>query len=200
MAVNAFKNIPLHNKWIYQSNQPAPPLDVVEAQIAAAAGKPPNPYVFRLGDMRPYVKTKSGTVRLADSTNFVVSKTIAATRVTVKPGGLREMHWHPNADEWAYPLKGTALMTVFNTGPAAITADLHAGDIGYVKKALGHYIANTGNTELVFMEVFRADRFEEVSLSDWLAHSPSAMVAETLNLDPSVIAQFPKNRPDVVPA
>jgi oxalate decarboxylase len=103
------------------------------------------------------------------------------------------------ASEWLYVIKGSARMTVFDTGPAAVTADFHAGDIGYVKKALGHYVENTGNTDLVYTEVFRADRFEEVSLSNWLAHSPVDMVAETLNLDPSVIAQFPKNRPDLVP-
>jgi oxalate decarboxylase len=200
VSVDAFKNIPLHNKWIYQSNQPAPPLETVAAQIAAAAGKPPNSFVFSLADMPPSMETKSGTVQIADSSNFLVSKTIAAARVTIKPGGLRDMHWHPNADEWTYILKGTARVTVFNTGPAAMTADFHAGDIGYVQKALGHYVENTGNGDLIYMEVFRADRFEEVSLSDWLAHSPPAMVAETLNLDPSVIAQFPKNRPDIVPA
>jgi oxalate decarboxylase len=68
-----------------------------------------------------------------------------------------------------------------------------------IKKAFGHYLENTGNTDLVYMEVFRADRFEEVLLSDWLAHSPIEMVAETLNLDRSVIAQFPKNRPEILP-
>jgi oxalate decarboxylase len=165
-----------------------------------AAGKPPNPFVFTLSDMRTGTETKSGTVLVADSTNFLVSKTIAATRVTIKPGGMRDMHWHPNADEWTYWIKGTGRVTVFNTGPAAMTANFHAGDIGYVKKALGHYVENTGDTDLVYTEVFRADRFEEVSLSDWLAHSPVDMVAETLNLDPSVIAQFPKNGPDLVPA
>jgi oxalate decarboxylase len=198
--VDAFKNIPLHNRWIYQSNASAPLLPDVEAQMAAAAGKPPNPFVFRLGDMQPTRETKSGSVRIADSTNFLVAKTIAASMVTIKPGGLREMHWHPNADEWLYILKGSGRATVFNTGPAAITANFHSGDIGYVKKALGHYLENTGGTDLVYMEVFRADRFEEISLSDWLAHSPLEMVAETLNLDPSVIKQFPKNRPDIMPA
>jgi oxalate decarboxylase len=198
--VDAFKNIPLHNRWIYQSNASAPPLPDVEAQMAAAAGKPPNPFVFRLGDMQPTRETKSGSVRIADSTNFLVAKTIAASMVTIKPGGLREMHWHPNADEWLYILKGSGRATVFNTGPAAITANFHSGDIGYVKKALGHYLENTGGTDLVYMEVFRADRFEEISLSDWLAHSPLEMVAETLNLDQSVIKQFPKNRPDIMPA
>ncbi len=199
VPVEAFKNIPQHNKWIYQSDKVAPPLSTVEAQMAAQAGKPPNPFVFHLADLPPTRETKSGSVRIADSTNFVVSKTIAASLVTVKPGGLREMHWHPNADEWQYYLKGTGRVTVFNAGPAAITADFHPGDIGYVKKALGHYVENTGTTDLVFVEVFRADRFEEVSLSDWLAHSPVEMVAETLNIDPSVIAQFPRNRPDIVP-
>ncbi|MGC1351074.1 MAG: cupin domain-containing protein, partial [Xanthobacteraceae bacterium] len=175
VPADAFKNIPLHNKWIYQSNIPAPQLSAVAAQIAAAAGKPPKSFVFRLGDIQPNRKTKSGTVRIADSTNFLVSKTIAASRVTIRPGGLRDMHWHPNADEWTYIIKGAGRMTVFNTGPAAITANFHAGDIGYVKKALGHYVENTGDTDLVYMEVFRADRFEEVSLSDWLAHSPIDM-------------------------
>ena len=196
---DVFKNIPLHNRWIYQSNIPAPPLSEVDAQMSAGAEKPPNPFVFRLADM-PVRETKGGMVQLADSTNFLVSETIAATRVTIKPGGLRAMHWHPNADEWLYILKGSGRATVFNTGPAAITADFHAGDIGLIKKAYGHYLMNTGNTDLVYMEVFRANRFEQVLLSDWLARSPIDMVAETLNLDRSVIAQFPKNRPDVLPA
>src|ERR1700722_1832945 len=134
----AFKNIPVHNKWIYQSKleQPAPPLAEVEAQMASAAGKPPNPFVFNSDQFKTIHETKSGSVRLADSTNFLVSKTIAATRVTIKPGGLRAMHWHPNADEWLYILKGSGRATVFNTGPAAITADFHAGDIGLIRKAL----------------------------------------------------------------
>jgi oxalate decarboxylase len=200
VPVDAFKNIPLHNKYIYQSQKSAPPPDVVAAQIAAAAGKPPNPFVFRLSEQQPIKQTKSGMIQLADSTNFLVSKTIAATRVVIKPGGLRELHWHPNADERAYFMKGTARVGVFNQGPAAATADFRPGDIGVVPKALGHYIENTGTTDLVYMEAFKADRFAEVSLSDWPAHSPPDMVAETLNLDPSVIAQFPKNRPDVVPA
>ena len=115
------------------------------------------------------------------------------------PGGMRELHWHPNADEWQYYIKGEARMTVFNTGPAAQTADFRAGDLGYIKKSLGHYIENTGTTDLVFMEIFRTDKYEEVSLADWLAHTPPAMVAATLNIDPSILAKFPKTRPEVVP-
>jgi oxalate decarboxylase/phosphoglucose isomerase-like protein (cupin superfamily) len=62
--------------------------------------------------------------------------------LAIRPGAMRKMHWHPNADEWQYYLKGTGRMTVFNAGPSANTANFHPGDIGYVQ-GLGHYIENT---------------------------------------------------------
>ena len=149
--------------------------------------------------MKPNRATESGSIWVADSTNFHAATTVAAALITVKPGGLREMHWHPNADEWQYYIQGKGRMTVFNTGPQATTADFLPGDIGYVTKSLGHYVENTGTTDLTFIAVFKADKYEEISLSDWLAHTPPAMVAQTLNLDPAVIAKFPKNGPGLMP-
>ena len=198
VPVEAFRNIPLQNRWIFQGKVPGP-LAEAQASVATKAGVPDLPFVFSLSGLAPSNVTKSGHVQIADSSNFAISKTIAAGLVTVKPGGLRTMHWHPNADEWQYYMKGTARMTVFNAGPSATTANFHPGDIGYVKKGLGHYVENTGSTDLVFLALFRSDRYEEVSLSDWLAHTPPELVAATFNLDPAVIAQFPKDRPDIVP-
>jgi oxalate decarboxylase len=199
VPVGAFKNIPLQNRWIFQGDIPGP-LAADQDAVKASAGEPPFPFTFALSDMKPNKITAGGKVQIADSTNFKVASNVAAALVTVKPGGIRELHWHPNQDEWQYYIKGEARMTVFNTGPAAHTADFRAGDVGYVKKSFGHYVENTGTTDLVFMEIFRAPRFEEVSLSDWIAHTPPAMVAATLNLDLETIAQFQKTRADVMPA
>jgi oxalate decarboxylase len=152
-----------------------------------------------MSSMPPVRKAAGGMVQIADSRNFKASTTVAAALVTIKPGGMRELHWHPNADEWQYYIKGEARMTVFDTGPRALTNDFRAGDIGYVKKSLGHYVQNIGNTDLVFLEIFKADHYAEVSLSDWLTHTPPRMVMEHLNITPEVLAMFPKTRPDVVP-
>jgi oxalate decarboxylase len=198
VPVDAFKNIPLQNRWIFQGKVPSS-IDTVKAQMAAKAGVPEYPFTFSLYDAPKIADNAGGSVQVADSSNFHVSKTVAAGLVTIKPGALRTMHWHPNADEWQYYLKGTGRMTVFNAGPAANTANFHPGDIGYVKKGLGHYIENTGPTDLVMVAVFRSDRYEEISFADWLAHSPPEMVAATFNLDPGVIAQFPKNQPGLMP-
>ncbi len=197
VPADTFKNIPLSNLWIFEGKEPGP-LDDDRKAVGAVSGT--EPVIFRMGAMTPNKVTKGGRVQIVDSSNFPISRTIAAALVTVEPGGLRELHWHPNADEWQYYIKGEARMTVFNTGPKAQTADFRAGDIGYVKKSLGHYIQNTGSTELQFLEIFKADRFSEVSLSQWLTRAPPQLVAQHLNIDPSVIGRFPRNGPDVVPA
>ncbi|ONA16018.1 oxalate decarboxylase family bicupin [Burkholderia pseudomallei] len=199
VPADAFRRIPLDNLWIFQGDDPGP-LAAAQRASASSRGAPKHPFIFSMGDMKPNVKTRGGEVRIVDSTNFAVSKTIAAALVTVKPGGMRELHWHPNADEWQYYIQGDARMTVFDTGPKAQTADFRAGDVGYVKKSLGHYVQNTGTTDLVFLEIFKADRYAEVSLSDWLAHTPPQLVEAHLHIAPDVIARFPRNRPDVVPA
>lgn len=199
VPADTFSKIPLHQLYIFPRQMPGP-LGEEQAQAQGSVGKMANPSTFALSSMPPVRKTAGGEVRIADSSNFKASTTIAAALVTVHPGGLREMHWHPNADEWQYYIAGQGEMTIFNVGPRAVTQNFKPGDIGYVKKSLGHYIKNTGNTDLVFLEIFRAPRFEDVSLSDWLTHAPRSLVAQHLNIDPSVIARFPNNKPLVLPA
>jgi oxalate decarboxylase len=198
VSAETFSNIPLHQLYIFQGKLPGA-LDADRAVVKAPEGFPPNPFTFSLGSMQPTRQTKGGEVRIVDSRNFTVSKTIAAALVTVHPGGLREMHWHPNADEWQYWIKGKGRMTVFNTGPKAVTMDFNPGDVGYVKRSNGHYIKNVGDTDLQFLEVFRSPYFADVSLSDWLTHTPPALVAQHLNVNEETIAKFPNNKPEIMP-
>ena len=198
VPAEVFSKIPLHQLYIFQGKLPGS-LAADQAAVKGTMGPPPHPFTFSLGSSAPTRQTKGGEVRIADSSNFIVSKTIAAALVTLHPGGLREMHWHPNADEWQYWIKGKGRMTVFNSGPRAVTMDFNPGDIGYVKRSNGHYIKNVGDTDLQFLEVFRSSYFADVSLSDWVTHTPPAMVAQHLNVDEATIAKFPNNKPEVMP-
>jgi oxalate decarboxylase len=197
LPVSAFKNIPTDDLWIYQGPTPMS-LEAAQAAVKSPLGEAEYEFTFNVNDMQPNKVTKGGSVKIVDSTNFKVSKTIAMAMVTVKPGGMRELHWHPNADEWQYYLAGQARMTVFNTGPKAQTADFRPGDIGVVKKSFGHYVQNTGDTDLVFLEIFKADKFEEVTLAQWLAGSAPDIVSSHLNMDPKLFANF-KQRQVIVP-
>jgi oxalate decarboxylase len=199
VPAETFAKMATHDLWIFQGPEPGTLADA-RSSFANDKGAPPNPFTYPLGSGPVTRQSSGGTVRIADSHNFKASTTVAAALVTVHPGGMREMHWHPNADEWQYYIAGSAQMTVFNTGPAAVTNNFHPGDVGYIKRNLGHYIKNTGNTDLVFLEIFRANSYQDVSLSDWLTHTPSALVAAHFNVPEADIAKWPRDTPVVVPA
>jgi oxalate decarboxylase len=146
------------------------------------------------------IKTKSGTVRITDSSVFPASKTISAALVEVEPGGMREMHWHPNADEWQYYIEGQARMGVFGASGQARTFDYQAGDVGYVPFAMGHYIENTGTTPLRFLEMFKSSYYADESLNQWLALTPPELVKAHLNLDAEALAALHDEKYPVVPA
>jgi len=78
-------------------------------------------------------RTKGGEVRIVDSSTFKASTTVAMAMVTVRPGGLRELHWHPNADEWQYYIGGKGRMTVVSTGNRARTMNFQRGMSGTSK-------------------------------------------------------------------
>jgi oxalate decarboxylase len=198
VPAQTFARIPLNELYIFQG-RPPDPLAADEEAIDKPDRQPPQPFTFPLASSPPLRQTEGGEVRIADSSNFAISRTIAAALVTIRPGGMRELHWHPNADEWQYWIKGRGQMTVFETGPKAVTQTFGPGDIGYVKRNNGHYVKNIGDGDVQFLEVFRSSRFADISLSDWLTHTPRALVAQHLNIDEATIAKFPANRPLVMP-
>ena len=103
VPAEAFKDIPLQDRWIFQGKVPGP-LAEVQTAVASKAGAPEFPFTFSLADAPKVSDNRGGFVQIADSSNFHVSKTIAAGLVTIRPGAMRTMHWHPNADEWQYYL------------------------------------------------------------------------------------------------
>jgi oxalate decarboxylase len=119
--------------------------------------------------------------------------------VRLKPGGLRELHWHPNADEWQYYIGGKGRMTVFAAGTRARTMDVQAGDVGYILQSNPHYVENTGDTDLVFLEMFDIDHYEDISLAEWMAHTPHLLVDQHLHVGTAMIDAIPKEETVVVP-
>ena len=72
--------------------------------------------------------------------------------------------------------------------------DFQAGDVGYVEKTLLHYIENTGETDLIFLEMFRSSFYQELSLSEWLTHTPPELVKAHLNIDQATLDAIPKGQ------
>lgn len=194
----ALANLPKEELFIFQAEVPGPLSDDQHA-AAGTLGISQHDFAFRGNQPAIIRHTNGGEVRIVDSSAFKVSTTVAAAVVTVHPGGMRELHWHPNADEWQFYIAGKGRMTVFATGGRARTLDFEEGDVGYVLKTLPHYIENTGDSDLRFLEMFKSSHFQDLSLSEWLTHTPPDLVMAHLNIDKATLDAMPKEKVVVVP-
>ncbi|MCY8808638.1 oxalate decarboxylase family bicupin [Bacillus atrophaeus] len=187
-------NLPSKEKYIFEKALPG---SLENDQVEGPNGEVPHPFSYRLLEQEP-ITTDGGKVWIADSSNFTVSKTIASALVEVEPGGMREMHWHPNTDEWQYFISGQAKMTVFASDGHARTFNYQAGDVGYVPFAMGHYVQNTGDEPLVFLEIFKDDHYADVSLNQWLAMLPETFVQNHVNLGKEFTDALQKEKHPVI--
>ncbi|WP_339231374.1 oxalate decarboxylase [Bacillus sp. FSL M8-0071] len=187
-------NLPGKEKYIFENQLPGSLKDDI---VEGPNGEVPYPFTYRLLEQEP-IESEGGKVYIADSTNFKVSKTIASALVTVEPGAIRELHWHPNTHEWQYYISGKARMTVFASDGHARTFNYQAGDVGYVPFAMGHYVENIGDEPLVFLEIFKDDHYADVSLNQWLAMLPETFVQAHLDLGKDFTDVLSKEKHPVV--
>ena len=185
-----FDKVPQKELFIFQTALPGP-LKMEQDQAAAGTGAIDSRFSFQASTMQPTKTQPGGDVKIIDSKIFPVTP-ISAAIVTLKPGGLRELHWHPNADEWQYYKTGKARMTVFAAGSDARTMDFQEGDVGYIPRSQPHYIENIGDTDLVFLEMFKSPKYEDVSLAEWMAHTPRLLMDQHLKVGNAMLENIPK--------
>lgn len=190
--ISKFDHIPDHALWIF----PSLPPPINAKAIVSPDGAPPDPFSFELSKVKA-TQLPGGNVKIVDSTTFKVSKEIALAEIEVEPGAIRELHWHPTDDEWSFFVEGEARVTIFASGDNSRTFNYQAGDVGYVPASFGHYVQNIGNTTLKFLEIFKTDRFEDISLNQWLALTPPDMVKAHLGFDDETIDALQKQKPTV---
>lgn len=159
-----------------------------------ANGKEPqlvSPHRYPMLSQQPKI-FKGGTQRTVAQKDFPISKTITGLLLEIEPGAMREMHWHPNADEWQYFLEGNAEMGVFLAQSNFVVDQYEAGDIGYVPMGAGHYIKNTGNTVLKVLIGLNNGEYQSIDLSTWLATNPADILQGNFRAPAALVDEFPK--------
>jgi oxalate decarboxylase len=199
LTAEAIANLPKGEPlYIFRSDEPVKSLEEEIAEVARHAAKPKMSYTFKASTMKPTRESNAGGVKIIDSRNFPASSKIASAIVTVKPGCMREMHWHPNGSEWQYWIKGKGRMTVFPGEEKARTMDFSANDVGFVSTMAGHYVQNTGDEDLVFLELFVAPEFQDISLNKWLRALPQQAAMAHTNLKKEDLEKVPADGNPVI--
>ncbi len=94
-------------------------------------------------DAKPKI-CNGGTAKEVTVAEFPVSDKLAGVYMTLDPGGLRELHWHANAAEWAYVIDGNCRVTTIDPQGQAEIVDFGPGDVWYFPRGHGHSIQGIG--------------------------------------------------------
>jgi oxalate decarboxylase len=155
------------------------------------ASRSPLTHKWQLLANDPKVDNKGGKLWLVDSTKFPISKTITGAVLELEPGALRELHWHPSADEWQYVLDGKISMTMFGSHGRFRTETLEKGDVGYIPQGYGHSIENIGDKKCRVLIGFNSGVYEEIDLSEWIAGNPVDVLATNFGKPAALFDKFP---------
>jgi oxalate decarboxylase len=158
----------------------------------------PNAHKFNLETIPPQIQTAGGSVALGDANSFPILRGLALYSLKLKPGGIREPHWHPNAAEFDYVISGKARMTIFSPDDIGNTFEVGPGQIVFIPPAYFHYIENADPSNTTHFAVFfNSERPEDTGISGALSSFSNEVLAAVYNSEPSLFSRLPKLEQDV---
>ena len=120
-----------------------------------------------------------GWARETTTRELPIATEIAGVNMRLKPGGIRELHWHKEA-EWAYMIAGECRVSVLDEEGRLFIDDVGVGDLWYFPAGLPHSIqALEDGAE--FLLVFDSGDFSENEtflITDWFNHTPREVLAK----------------------
>ena len=152
---------------------------------------PPETHKYRLLAQTPHAVYRGGREWRVDSGLFPISRTMTGVVLDLEPGAVRELHWHPNADEWQYVVDGQVSVTMFGSHGRFRAESLEKGDVGYIPQGYGHSIENVGNRQARILIGLNAGTYEAIDLSQWIAGNPADVLATNFGQPAELFATFP---------
>lgn len=157
----------------------------------------PGRYRFALEEINPQIETPGGWVKISNGSLLPPLEDLAVFSVLLKPGGAREPHWHPNASELNYLIKGSAKLTLLSPGGKVENFEMNAGDMSFLPRGYLHHIENIGKEDAQFAIFFNHVEPNDIGMSGSLGAYPNEVLASLFGVPSSYFTSLPKFQQDI---
>lgn len=134
-----------------------------------------------------------GWGRQVTQADFAISSEISGVNMRLSAGGIRELHWHQQA-EWAIMTYGHCRITMLDAHGRASVNDVKEGDLWYFPAGMPHSLQGLGPDGAEFVLAFdngASSEFNTLLLTEWLAHTPPTVLARNFGLPVEAFANIP---------
>ena len=152
---------------------------------------------FPLSSTAPQFANAAGAKIMANRTNFPILDRLALYRLRIAPGCFREPHWHANADELTYCLKGKSVVTIFASGNVHAQFTIAEGEMFFVPSGQLHAIENVGAEAAEFVVTFSHEMPEDFGVSGFAGCLAPSVLANTWGLKTAEVAGVTRSPVDL---
>lgn len=147
---------------------------------------------FSIEDSTKIIQTKGGYVQAALNSNLPTLKGLSILGFGLALKGVVEPHWHTNAGELIYIVKGTTRITVLAPDGSLDVLEVKGGQGAFAPASHFHNIENIGNDEVEVIAFFSDAEPDFIGIGEVMGSYSNQMLGAIFNVPPNYFDQFRK--------
>jgi oxalate decarboxylase len=149
-------------------------------------------FKFNIGASSKSVDTKGGYLQLATKTNLPVLEGLGILGFGLNRKGVVEPHWHTNAGELIYIVKGQTRITVLSPDGHVEVMAVNDGQGAFAPASHFHNIENIGEEEVEVIAFFSHAEPDYIGIGEVIGSYPNEVLASIFNVSPHYFDTFKK--------
>lgn len=151
-----------------------------------SGGKSPpfisNRYKFNIAASSKHVQTKGGYLQIGTKVNLPVLEGLGILGFGLNPKGGVEPHWHTNAGELVYIVKGRTLITILGPDGKVEELEVSGGQGAFAPASHFHNITNIGDENVEVIAFFSHAEPDYIGFGEVLGFYPNQMLGSIFNV------------------
>lgn len=158
----------------------------------------PSRYKFNIEDSKKAILTKGGYLQLATKTNLPILEGLGILGFGLNPKGVVEPHWHTNAGELVYIVKGKTRITVLSPDGKVDILEVKEGEGAFAPASYFHNIENIGQEDVEVIAFFSHADPDYVGIGEVVGSYSNEVLASVFNVAPTYFDSFKKTTEPLV--
>lgn len=139
---------------------------------------------------QPMIDSAAGQLYVTSAAEFPVSSAMTGMLLRLAPNAAQGAHWHPNANEWHYVVKGRTRVSLFGPDKRLAVAEMGPGDCAYIPRACAHVVQNIGSEACEIVGVLDNGEYQSALLFDWMTKAPPHFLANNFGVGAESLPVF----------
>jgi oxalate decarboxylase len=138
-------------------------------------------------------ESECGSIAQLTSESLPILDGLSIKRIVLAPGAIREPQWNVNANQIAYVVAGTVLVSMLGDADSFSTFVVTPGQMYHVESGAIYHIENVGSDDAVVIAALRSDRPRHFSLLTSMNAMTDDVLGNTYDLPASAFDVFDRH-------